>query len=533
MAVEESASFWDLIEKKSEIISLKSEIQRLESVIQNERQSFIKKEVDLRKEIDNLQQEVKNEKERGIQFKREINAKNEKIDACNEQLASMRDEFGKEKEFYEKRLIETEKLNQTLKSANNDLNLKIESLKRQHINELMERDNLIVCLRTDFENFQKEKEIYLKRIETLHSDLKNSNELESKFHRLVEENKTLKDQLKEYSEAKKLTDIFQEELKDLPHIEKLKNREEALNVELLFHKSKLEESSKQISEVLEKYASLEKEVETLNTKILDLDQQNKKLSKKCLLFCKERDAYKKIIDGYENEITIAGTDAALRERIADLESTLQEYRSLIQPLESGMTKEISDEPKRKKLKEDNENVENSDSLESQAKNKEEHLEVIEENKRLKLLLKQLESKVNSKGEEKVKSEEEVKELKQQLNIAEKKRVHIMEAFKKTSKEFREVVYILTGYRIDALKQKIYRLSHVYAESQNDVLLFELENNGNMKLQNNEYSEKLAPLINNYINKYDSFPAFLSALTMDLFQKQTHIQNNSTFNETLN
>jgi mitotic spindle assembly checkpoint protein MAD1 len=52
-----------------------------------------------------------------------------------------------------------------------------------------------------------------------------------------------------------------------------------------------------------------------------------------------------------------------------------------------------------------------------------------------------------------------------------KRMH--EAFRITSQEFRDVCYMLLGYRIDRLKPKLYRLSSMYAESPNDHLLFEV------------------------------------------------------------
>jgi mitotic spindle assembly checkpoint protein MAD1 len=52
-----------------------------------------------------------------------------------------------------------------------------------------------------------------------------------------------------------------------------------------------------------------------------------------------------------------------------------------------------------------------------------------------------------------------------------KRMH--ETFKSMSQEFREVCYMLLGYRIDRVKPKLYRLSNMYAESPNDHLMFEV------------------------------------------------------------
>ena len=46
--------------------------------------------------------------------------------------------------------------------------------------------------------------------------------------------------------------------------------------------------------------------------------------------------------------------------------------------------------------------------------------------------------------------EEVAKMKEELEKAELRKQRLMEAFKKTSHDFREVVYQLTGYRIDVL-----------------------------------------------------------------------------------
>lgn len=50
---------------------------------------------------------------------------------------------------------------------------------------------------------------------------------------------------------------------------------------------------------------------------------------------------------------------------------------------------------------------------------------------------------------------------------------LMEAFKKKSQAIREVMYRLTGYRVDACSDNQYKLISMYAESQADYLLFEV------------------------------------------------------------
>lgn len=61
----------------------------------------------------------------------------------------------------------------------------------------------------------------------------------------------------------------------------------------------------------------------------------------------------------------------------------------------------------------------------------------------------------------------------QLSSAELKNKRLMEAFKKTSQEFREVCYQLTGYRIDISSANQYKLMNMYSETPEDFLLFKV------------------------------------------------------------
>ena len=60
-----------------------------------------------------------------------------------------------------------------------------------------------------------------------------------------------------------------------------------------------------------------------------------------------------------------------------------------------------------------------------------------------------------------------------LNSAELKNKRLMEAFKKKSHEFREVCFQLLGYRIDIPTDKQYHLMNIYAESPEDLLVFQV------------------------------------------------------------
>jgi mitotic spindle assembly checkpoint protein MAD1 len=67
----------------------------------------------------------------------------------------------------------------------------------------------------------------------------------------------------------------------------------------------------------------------------------------------------------------------------------------------------------------------------------------------------------------------VAELQKQLKSYEMKLQRLKEFFKTTSKEYREACYMLLGYRMDRIEPGLYRLSSMYAESEEDCLVFKV------------------------------------------------------------
>uniref|UniRef100_A0ACB8FKB0 Uncharacterized protein n=1 Tax=Sphaerodactylus townsendi TaxID=933632 RepID=A0ACB8FKB0_9SAUR len=65
------------------------------------------------------------------------------------------------------------------------------------------------------------------------------------------------------------------------------------------------------------------------------------------------------------------------------------------------------------------------------------------------------------------------ELKKQLESAELKNQRLKEVFRTKITEFRQVCYKLTGYQIDMTCENQYRLTSVYAERQEDCLIFKM------------------------------------------------------------
>ncbi|XP_013414839.1 mitotic spindle assembly checkpoint protein MAD1-like [Lingula anatina] len=114
----------------------------------------------------------------------------------------------------------------------------------------------------------------------------------------------------------------------------------------------------------------------------------------------------------------------------------------------------------------------------------------------------------------------IADIKAQLSTAELKNKRLMEAFKKTSQEFREVCYQLTGYKIDIPCTNQYRLMSMYAESPDDFIVFQQTSTGEMQLLATDFSATMSHFIETYLQKNDSIPAFLSSVTLDLFSRQT-------------
>ncbi|XP_069840020.1 mitotic spindle assembly checkpoint protein MAD1 [Dendropsophus ebraccatus] len=118
--------------------------------------------------------------------------------------------------------------------------------------------------------------------------------------------------------------------------------------------------------------------------------------------------------------------------------------------------------------------------------------------------------------------QEVTELKKQVESAELKNQRLREVFQTKIHEFRTVCYMLTGYRIDITTGNQYRLTSMYAEHKDDNLLFKSTSPSGAKLQLLEtaFSRTLNDFIDLHLHHQNSIPAFLSAVTLDLFSRQT-------------
>nr|XP_010964763.1 mitotic spindle assembly checkpoint protein MAD1 isoform X1 [Camelus bactrianus]XP_045360415.1 mitotic spindle assembly checkpoint protein MAD1 isoform X1 [Camelus bactrianus]XP_045360421.1 mitotic spindle assembly checkpoint protein MAD1 isoform X1 [Camelus bactrianus] len=120
------------------------------------------------------------------------------------------------------------------------------------------------------------------------------------------------------------------------------------------------------------------------------------------------------------------------------------------------------------------------------------------------------------------SPKEVAELRKQVESAELKNQRLKEVFQTKIQEFRKVCYTLTGYQVDITTENQYRLSSMYAERKGDCLIFKAAGPSGTKMQllETEFSRTVQELVELHLLRQDSIPAFLSALTLDLFSRQT-------------
>lgn len=116
---------------------------------------------------------------------------------------------------------------------------------------------------------------------------------------------------------------------------------------------------------------------------------------------------------------------------------------------------------------------------------------------------------------------EANTLKAQIQSLEAKNQHIKDIYKSASNEFREVCYMLFGYRVDRVGNTNYRISSMYAESEEEYLNFHLnESDSVLNMLETEYSASLADMVTSHLGTHGSLPAFLSTLTLDLFNRTT-------------
>ena len=109
--------------------------------------------------------------------------------------------------------------------------------------------------------------------------------------------------------------------------------------------------------------------------------------------------------------------------------------------------------------------------------------------------------------------------------SDKKFARLRSIFNDKVTNFREFVYLTSGYKIELLDNNIYKLQSMYFDQSSDYILFQCKLNILKQIQSIELlqsncSNTIDKNVMMYLNKLNSIPAFLAALTLDLFDKQT-------------
>lgn len=115
--------------------------------------------------------------------------------------------------------------------------------------------------------------------------------------------------------------------------------------------------------------------------------------------------------------------------------------------------------------------------------------------------------------------EEINKLREQSRTADIQMQKLTDYFKSSMQEFRNVVYMLLGYKIDKTNSQ-YKLTSMYAECESDTLYFQLNSEGSLDLLENNFSTTLEELIDLHLRHQKSIPVFLSALTINAFNSST-------------
>ncbi|KAJ0174178.1 hypothetical protein K1T71_010324 [Dendrolimus kikuchii] len=321
------------------------------------------------------------------------------------------------------------------------------------------------------------------------------------------------------------------------------------------------DAQSQLAQLTEEIATVKYERDKANSKLNDLLTARKnqeslihRLQKRLLLVTRERDSYRQQLDCFEKELTVTlcgetgvGSAALLSARVEQLEKSLQGYRDLlathdqashaktVENLRAEVSKwrDEAESAKRDVLKLKTQrdalqaHIERIDAVTPQLQTKVLHLTdnpaaeaqkqvqsdleaAQEEIKRLKAALREGGSRS---------CPEETQHLKQQLENSKIKLKRMKEEFTSSAQEYRDVCYMLLGYKIDRTGHKNYRISNMYAESADEYLTFTLCDDG-IEMVHTEYSTSLTELVELHLHQHGSIPLFLSALTMDLFTKAT-------------
>ena len=110
-----------------------------------------------------------------------------------------------------------------------------------------------------------------------------------------------------------------------------------------------------------------------------------------------------------------------------------------------------------------------------------------------------------------------------INNLKKKNERLKQVFKDLRTKYKNAVYILTGWKIDMDMRSNTTpvvLRSIFAEIESDRLEFQMSSTGGIQLMDTPFANQLDEKVLFYLTTCRSFPAFLSQLTLQLFEKTT-------------
>ncbi|XP_040574874.1 mitotic spindle assembly checkpoint protein MAD1 [Lepeophtheirus salmonis] len=478
------------------------------------------------------------------------------------ELRHLRDELAQNKEY----LIQRKAMRQKLNEYPN-LVRQVECLTKENSLLVQTQENVqllkenISSLESELERKQKLLENNLPNQHEVHRLQKSISSWESAFKRVF-----MTGNNENMSDAKIGPELLNIKLADFQRTELLlrSNLGEAKT-----NKNIAESRIKALEQDLNKSKTERKKIDEFTT---EQAKRIKKLQRKLLLVARERDSYKSLLDSYEHEVTFAGGQLE-KDKIAILESIISDHKDMVTKLEEQLdntegTVSIDSNSEMQKSEYEGKILALKKELDS-ATNERDHLryeldnraikgdynphntrviqfknnpmaeasenvgskisKLQDENQSLKVRIQLLEeghvkdlTLLSNQKMEKEISPKEVEDLQNKVKSSELKNEKLMEAFKKTSKEFRKLTQDLTGYRINSESgDNFYKVTSIYAESpEQEQLYFQKNQKGELLLLQNNYAETLNHLIKIHLSMQDSIPAFLSGLTLDLIAKQS-------------
>lgn len=516
-----------------------------------------------------LQQELDQQTESSREMTYTLEGEVKRLSAGQAMMRTSLDEAKEQVELLKRHIREKELLISHLQSENSDLRkteTKAKELERR-LEDLKEAEDLSRIMRDELRRLplvekelaklQEEVELHRRARTNVHlvqerllaaqSNAAKLTELQKRCSQLQEEAKQLRGELDQWKELaaqlgnpravlQSLADLRQSELA-------LTERQSKLLAENGTLRTKAESNGQELHRANAKLVKMQTQFDE-QTALL------RRIQRRLLLLGKEREAYRAMIESYQKE---AGADwpAAAAKQIQFLENVLSDYRHTLEQADKeldGLRSRMPSEYGFANAEVQTDSVEFA-SNESEGNNYrvvhlvenplemafrqrlENFTKLEEENERLIARVKVLEEFGCSKdvtAQVQLKLDQDGalpdrKSLQEQLASAEAKNRRLVDAFRRTSHDFRHGCYALTGYRIDVLSQGHYKLTHMYADSPDDHLLFQNAEQ-KMNVLETDYLRSLEGLASTYLEKYDSIPAFLSALTLQLFRQQNDLED---------